>query len=115
VRRIPLLAILLFAACEPTPPAVPPDDGYQHLTKGGSYECGPQPVSFDGSHADVTLTGTCTGLRVVGWHNGVLVSLPPGASVEFTGSHNDVEYILAAPGPAPQVVNSGTSNDVRVH
>jgi hypothetical protein len=115
MTRISVMALLLLVtACQNNgPPPVPVNDGYAHLyNKGGTLTCGSQPVSFDGSHADVTLEQSCPRVRVTGSHNDLVIYVPPNATIEVTGGHNTIVYRLIRPGARPKWINTGDENEL---
>lgn len=85
-------------------------DGYVHYAGGGSYACGPAPLSLDGSHARLELSGVCRIVRVTGEHNDVILGVAPGGTVDVTGAHNDIWWHPTGRGRLPDLRNSGSSN-----
>ena len=98
-----------LAACQPAAPPVNLNDGYNHISGGGTFNCD-GPTSVDGSHKDVVLQGSCRRVRVTGSHDDVVAYVEPSSSVEVTGSHVDVVYRLLRRGQAPQWINRGDGN-----
>ena len=112
------LAALGVSACNnkvtgPAPLAAgAPADGFVHYSGGGSVVCDRRPVSFDGSHARIEASGSCTAIRVTGEHSDIIVEMAPGGLMEATGAHNDIWWRTARPGPPPVFRNTGVSNSV---
>jgi hypothetical protein len=112
MRQWLIFVPLVLAGCIPPAPPVDLNDGFTHIGVAGLFDCGPQPVSIDGSHTDVTLQGRCRHVRITGWHDDVVLYVEPGSTIEVTGSHDDVVYRLLRRGPPPQWVNRGASNEL---
>ncbi len=106
-----VLGGLLVAACV-APPVVNLNDGYTHIAGAGTFDCNGRPVAIDGSHRDVTLQGGCQRVRVAGSHVDLVVYVEPGATIEVTGSHDDIVYRLLRRGAPPRWFNQGDSNQL---
>jgi Protein of unknown function (DUF3060) len=105
--------VLAASACShpPQPPVV--QNGW--LTYRTSYtsatiHCGDQPIALAGDHTSLQLVGSCTNVRLAGSHNDVEVDIVPGGEITITGSHNDLTWHRAAPGPPPHLTDQGKSN-----
>ena len=110
VGAISLIAALVLAGCAQPPPP-PANDGYVHYRRSGAYKCTNEPVSLDGSHANITLLGRCRQVRVVGWHDDIIVYVVPGGVIDITGSRDDVIWRQIHRGPAPTLSNRGSHNE----
>ena len=109
-----VLAIGLLTGCAHEATQAPVTrDGWLHYADSrarGTYPCKDMPVSLDGNRNDVRLTGGCQRVRVAGDHNDVHVDVAPGGTIEVTGGHNDVTWRQTAPGPKPELKDTGASN-----
>ena len=115
-RRLGLIGLSagLLAGCMHTASQAPTaHDGWLHYGEArarGTYACGSEPVSLDGDRGEIRLTGSCQRVRIAGSHNDVVVEVAPGSTIEVTGSHNDVTWRQTAPGPKPELKDTGVSN-----
>jgi hypothetical protein len=104
----------LLAGCTHAASEVPTArDGWLHYAQGrtrGTYPCRSEPVSVDGDRNNIRLTGACERVRIAGSHNDITVEVMPGGTIEITGGHNDVTWRQSAPGPKPELKDTGVSN-----
>ena len=104
-----------LAACSGCTPQPPQLDSAGVLHYGTSHTseklaCAVHPIQLDGDHTDITLTGSCTFVRLAGSHNDVAVNVAPGGTIDITGSSNDVYWYQVAAGPSPNLLNQGKDN-----
>ena len=109
VRKFGLsvLAALMTMAQAPIPP-----DRLFHIVQqsGAVIDCGGRPISLDGQHTSVQLTGYCPVVQIAGEHNDITVPLPPGGIVQVVAPHNDITWRQTGPGRPPQLLALAPSN-----
>ncbi|MBO0711115.1 MAG: DUF3060 domain-containing protein [Acetobacteraceae bacterium] len=105
---------LLVTACAPVGSPVPVEqNGMLVFSQSNATQhivCHGRPIQLDGDHTDLRLIGPCPFVRLAGNHNDVYVEAAAGATLEITGSHNDLVWRQAEPGPPPELLNHGDSN-----
>jgi hypothetical protein len=108
------LAVAL-CACARAERAVPvaQEDGwlrYQESRMSGTLSCPGKPILLAGSRLQLRLSGGCQMVRVAGEHSDVYIEVAPGGTIEITGNHNDVTWVLARSGGTPRLIDGGSRN-----
>jgi hypothetical protein len=113
MRRL-FIAASLFAmtACDPPIPPVNPNDGYWHLARSGTFTCPAMPISIDANRTDITLDGSCKGVRINGSRNDLVINVVPNATIEVNGNRNSVGYRPIVRGAKPRWINNGDRNQL---
>ena len=89
-----------------------PVDPFYHVLQPdrGMLDCGGRPISLDGSHSSIQLTGYCPVVQVAGQHNDITVPVPPAGTIQIVAPHNDVTWFQTRPGPPPRLLQMAPSN-----
>ena len=106
------LRIILVAAGAVMVSGQAPRDPFFHIVQPsrGLVDCGGRPISLDGAHSAIQLTGYCPVVQVAGEHNDIMVPIPPAGTIQIVAPHNDVTWFQTAPGPPPRLLALAPSN-----
>ena len=103
VVRIAAIGLLVVACALVGSPVPAEQNGMVVLSASTVTQhgvCDGGPIQLDGSRIVVRLTG----------NHDVSVEAAAGAALELTGSHNDLVWRQAEPGPPPELRDHGDAN-----
>ena len=105
-------SVLVAASALALTGQAPPPDPFFHIVQPsrGVVACNGRPISLDGAHSSIQLTGYCPVVQVAGEHNDITVPIPPAGTIQIVAPHNDVTWFQTAPGPPPRLLLLAPSN-----
>jgi Protein of unknown function (DUF3060) len=84
---------------------------FQKSAETATLDCAGGKAEVKGSSNELTITGKCSSLDIIGSANEVKIEFGPDAQINVSGSANDVEW-TSTDGRAPKVNDQGSANSV---